>query len=142
MQHILIVDDDETVRRLLQIRLEMQGHLCLEAEDGSRALDALQIHHFDLVITDYEMPVMKGLELLAHIREMPETLRPPVIFISGCLTDDLRHAALEAGACTVIPKPYETHEIMIEITRILDYPRKHQFKTPPQSQTSITHQAS
>ena len=139
MQYILIVDDDETVRRLLQIRLEMRGHVCQEAEDGSQALDVLQTHQFDLVITDQEMPVMKGLELLAHIEKMPKAQRPPVIFISGCLTDDLRHAALEAGASTVIPKPYEHQDIMIEVTRILEHSRNNHLKTPPQSQISMRH---
>ena len=133
MQHILIADDDENMRRLLQIRLEMRGHICQEAEDGSRALDALQSHDFDIVITDQEMPVMKGLELLTHIRKIPEAHRPSVIFISGRLTHDLRQAAFEAGACFVLTKPYENQEIMLAVTRIREHPRNNPFKTPPPS---------
>ena len=119
MKQILIVDDDATGRRVLRLRLEMRGYDCLEVEDGSAALKAIATHRFDLVITDHKMPVMTGLELLQNLGDSPECQRPPVIFITGQLSDDLRHAAQEAGARAVLSKPYDDCEIMIEITRLL-----------------------
>ena len=119
MKRILIVDDYETGRLALRLRLEMRGYTCQEVENGSAALRAIQTHHFDLVITDHEMPMMTGLELLQHLGKTQECQQPPVIFVTGHLTDDLREAAQRAGACAVLAKPYDDQELMIEIARIL-----------------------
>ena len=80
MKHILIVDDYASGRHILRERLELQGYVCQEVEDGSKALEVLQIQHFDLIITDNQMPVMTGLEFLQHLAKRPEDQRPPRYF--------------------------------------------------------------
>ncbi len=128
MKQILIVDDDATGRRVLRLRLQMRGYACQEAEDGSAALQTLQTNHFDLVITDHQMPVMKGLELLKNIKDIPDLQHTPVIFVTGHLSEDLRHEAQSAGASAVLGKPYEDREIMIEVARLL-MPHLHENMT-------------
>lgn len=118
MQQILIVDDYESGRLVLRARLEMLGYQCHEAGNGAEALNAIQSEHFDLVITDHNMPVMTGLELLQCLAERSESQRPPVIFVSGHLSDDLRNAALRVGASAILAKPYDDEELMREITCI------------------------
>ena len=98
----------------------MQGYACQEVEHGSEALRAIQTKHFDLVITDNEMPVMTGLQLLQCLAEKPEDQRPPVILLTGNLSDDLCYAAQRAGARAVLTKPYQDQELFSEITRILE----------------------
>jgi CheY-like chemotaxis protein len=120
MKQILIVDDYANGRQVLRERLEMQGYACQEVEDGSAALRAIQTKCFDLVITDNEMPVMTGIQLLQCLAERPEDQPPPVIFLTGHPSNELSNAAQAAGACAVLEKPYQDQELLSEITRILE----------------------
>ena len=121
MKQILIVDDFASGRHVLREWLERQGYACQEVEHGSEALRAIQIKHFDLVITDNQMPVMTGLQLLQRLAERPEGQRPPVIFLTGNLSEQLSNAAQKAGASAVMQKPYNDQELISEITRILEH---------------------
>ncbi len=118
MKRILIVDDYVDARRILRQSLELWGYECEEVEHGSKALDALGTTKFDLVITDNEMPVMTGLQLLKRLTQKPEDQRPPVIFLSGNLTKCLRDAALRAGANAILEKPYTHEELLSTILKI------------------------
>ncbi len=120
MKQILIVDDYANGRQVLRERLEMQGYACQEVEDGSAALRAIQTKCFDLVITDNEMPVMTGIQLLQYLAERPEDQPPPVIFLTGHPSNELSNAAQAAGACAVLEKPFKNPELISEITRILE----------------------
>ena len=120
MKQILIVDDYANGRQVLRERLEMQGYACQEVEDGSAALRAIQAKCFDLVITDNEMPVMTGIQLLQYLAERPEDQPPPVLFLTGHPSNELSNAAQAAGACAVLEKPYKDQELISEITRILE----------------------
>jgi len=79
---ILVVDDDQFVRSLLRAVLECQGHSVIEAENGDKGLQAYQANPADVVITDMQMPVMDGLEMILELRRAFPTAR--VIAISGC----------------------------------------------------------
>ena len=120
MKQILIVDDFESGRHILREQLERQGYACQEVEHGSEALRAMQNERFDLVITDNQMPVMTGLQLLQSLAERPEGQRPPVILLTGNLSDQLCDAARKAGASAVLQKPYNDRELISEIARILE----------------------
>ena len=81
MARILVIDDDESIRFLLRAVLEFQGYDVIEAENGYEGLLRYQVEPADLVITDMQMPVMDGLELLMELqRTFP---RVKVIAISG-----------------------------------------------------------
>ena len=120
MKRILIVDDFEPGRVVLRERLEIQGYACQEVENGSEALKAIETGHFDLIITDNQMPVMTGLEMLQCLAERPKDQRPPAILLTGRLSDPLSKAAQAAGARAVFGKPYKEQELISEITRILE----------------------
>jgi CheY-like chemotaxis protein len=78
---ILVVDDDEAVRKTLARIVAADGHRVIEASNGARALEAMQGAEIDLVITDVVMPEMEGLELLRRMRKQSDP--PKVIVISG-----------------------------------------------------------
>jgi two-component system chemotaxis response regulator CheY len=119
-KRILLVDDFEPGRLVLLERLEMQGYVCQEVENGSEALKAIETERFDLVITDHTMPIMTGLQMVQCLAERPEDQRPPVIFLTGHLSDQLAKAAQAAGACAVLQKPYKDQDLLTEITRVLE----------------------
>ena len=120
MKQILIVDDFEPGRLVLRERLEMQGYACQEVKNGSEALKAIEMERFDLVITDNEMPVMTGIQMLRCLAERTEDQRPPVIFLTGRPSNESSNTAQAAGACAVLEKPYKDQELISEITRILE----------------------
>jgi len=120
MKRILLVDDFEPGRLVLRERLEMQGYACKEVRNGSEALKAIEAERFDLVITDNQMPVMTGLQMLQCLAERPNDQRPPAIFLTGHLTDPLFKAAQDAGACAVLRKPYNDQELFSEVTRVIE----------------------
>jgi len=80
-KHILLVDDQQTVREAVKLLLGLDDHTVVEAENGAEALDLFAREHFDLVITDFEMPVMKGNELASRIRQ--QSLNQAILMITA-----------------------------------------------------------
>ena len=98
---VLVVDDDRDVRYLLSLRLISAGYKIYEAANGLEALEQMEKHSVDVVLTDYHMPEMNGFGLLSICREKwPET---PVVFFSG-EQDDMAHEAVERGAFSWVRK--------------------------------------
>jgi len=114
--HLLIVDDDERIRMLLQKYLIRQGFLVTAARDAARARRLLQGLAFDLVVLDVMMPGEDGLSLASHIRATSQT---PVILLTGRGEPRDRIAGLEAGADDYLPKPFEPRELVLRIQAIL-----------------------
>ena len=112
MGPILIVDDNESVRIGLCQLLQDSGYSCEEVENGVSALEWVLSHEVDLVITDYQMPFMNGLELLESLRTGPFFNSPQVIFMTGNPSEALQIKARQAGACAVVLKPYDTNELL------------------------------
>jgi two-component system cell cycle response regulator CpdR len=80
-KRILLVDDEEPLRELVRMMLQLDGHQVTEASNGAEALSLFTMGGFDLVITDFEMPVMEGNELAARIKLLDPSL--PILMITG-----------------------------------------------------------
>ena len=80
-KRVLVAEDQEPVRACLRMLLEMEGHQVTEASNGAEALKAFASGHFDLVITDFEMPVLNGNELAVRIKQLAPSL--PILMISA-----------------------------------------------------------
>ena len=80
-KRILLAEDEDALRACLRMMLELEGHQVTEASDGVEALNLFSMGHFDLVITDFEMPVMKGNELAVSIKLLAPSL--PILMISA-----------------------------------------------------------
>jgi DNA-binding NtrC family response regulator len=114
---ILIVDDEDIIRESLSFVLKKEGYGVLEAPNGRVALDIVKKEAVDLVITDLEMPEMKGIELLEHVtRTCPETL---VVIITAYGSIDTAIAALRQGAVDYVLKPVEFDELLVKLNRLL-----------------------
>jgi CheY-like chemotaxis protein len=83
MKTILLVDDEADVRAVLKMRLERAGYRVLEAQTGLQALEMTYSANPDLVVLDYTLPLMSGLEVLKMFRQTPATADLPVLLVSG-----------------------------------------------------------
>jgi len=107
---ILVVDDEESIRSILSRYLSLKGYTVLTASDGNNAIEILQSHPVDLVLTDLMMPNVSGRELLQQMAELfPEI---PKIVLSGYGTNEDMLVALKTGAYDFIQKPITDFEIL------------------------------
>lgn len=107
MKSCLIVDDSRVIRKVSRQILESMGFACDEAENGQVALDRCTQKLPDLILLDWNMPVMNGLDFATAMRKLPEGDKPCVVF---CTTEtDMGHIqqALSAGANEYIMKPFD-----------------------------------
>jgi two-component system chemotaxis response regulator CheY len=112
---ILIAEDDRSSRRLLNIHLMTAGYEVVEAEDGQKAWDALTKEHFRIVITDWMMPMVSGLDLIRRIRNEIKGGYTYTILVTA-LEDKARVIeGLEAGADDYVSKPYYSEELLARI---------------------------
>jgi len=120
MKTILIVDDQPELRVFLRLVLEEEGFQCLEANDGEMAIQMLtDDSSVDLVVTDFQMPRMHGLQLLNQLMTHPALKKIPKIFITGENSIHLRHKAFQAGASLVLFKPLDVMALRACIQRLL-----------------------
>jgi CheY-like chemotaxis protein len=127
--HILLVDDNKLGLSARQCVLEELGHRITTASNGADALEQFSNHKIDLVVTDYKMPRMDGLELIAGLRQIAPEL--PVILISG-FVDSLGLSEENTGADVVIQKSAnEVSHMVRSVARLL---RKKPVKKAPGSE--------
>jgi DNA-binding NtrC family response regulator len=116
---ILVVDDEKIIRESISFILKKEGFSVAEAENGKAAYEKLLVESFDLIITDLEMPEMKGIELLEHAMHInPESI---VVIITAYGSLDTAIAALRNGASDYILKPIEFDELLVKIRRLLTH---------------------
>jgi two-component system, chemotaxis family, chemotaxis protein CheY len=104
---ILVVDDSRTMRMIVVRTLRQagyEGHEILEAEDGASGLAAVEAHSPDLILSDWNMPNMSGLEFLAELRSRESTT--PFCFVTSESSEHMRAVARQAGAVGLITKPF------------------------------------
>ena len=116
MARILIVDDEESDRLLLEAILERAGHETFFAENGEEALKRYQAEGIDLVITDLQMPEVHGFELITVLRDFSPP--PAVIAVSGTGTFQL-HMAEALGAKWTIAKPVQPDLVLEAVASAL-----------------------
>jgi len=116
---ILIVDDSLSVRKYLGKLLDSCGFNFAEATDGMSALSTLRERKFDLIITDLEMPLMNGYELINAIRNEMMDHGTPVFVLTSRATDKHRNKAMELGANDFIMKPFNDEEIIGKIKEVV-----------------------
>lgn len=114
--HLLIVDDDERIRTLLQKFLIRNGFLVTAARDAGHARRILSGLDFDLIVLDVMMPGEDGVSLTRHIRTSSST---PIMLLTARAETEDRIKGLEAGADDYLAKPFEPKELLLRINAIL-----------------------
>jgi DNA-binding NtrC family response regulator len=107
---ILVAEDDSGLADSVRDALELEGYEVTCVEDGDLALDLVEEQTFDLILTDYQMSVLSGMELLTSLRELHPRL--PVIMMTGHNTTDLAIQATKKGAFDYIVKPFDVPELL------------------------------
>jgi CheY-like chemotaxis protein len=115
--NILVVEDDLLNRDLICKVLRKEGYRVVEACDGAIALEILQVLPFDLVITDFMMPKLNGIEFVEHLHSLQP--RIPIIFITGFLSVISSKTILDYVA-EVLAKPFELDVLRSTVHRLLD----------------------
>lgn len=118
MKTCLVVDDSRVVRKVARRILEDLQFKCEEAEDGQQAYEFCASQMPDVILLDWNMPVMSGIEFLEKLRQMPSGTDPSVVF---CTTEnDMSHIqrAMMAGANEYIMKPFDTDIIKSKFIQI------------------------
>jgi two-component system response regulator AtoC len=114
---ILVVDDEEKMRRLLEMSLKNMGHEVVQAADGIEALARFDEAPFDLMMTDLNMPRMDGMQLLKNLRERGEEI--PVIVLTAFGSIETAVQAMKLGAADYIIRPFEMETVELAVTRAL-----------------------
>jgi two-component system, chemotaxis family, chemotaxis protein CheY len=107
MKRCLIVDDSRVVRSVARRFIEAMGFAVDEADDGQPAVSACELRMPDVILLDWNMPVMTGIEFLRHLRARDEGKKPFVIMCTTEKDIDHIHEAITAGANEYIVKPFD-----------------------------------
>lgn len=117
--HLLIVDDEESLREVLEIMFAAEGYMVESTPDGTQALDKLRHQAYDLILTDMRMPGANGLELLEQVKQLhPETL---VVLMTAYSTTAQAVEAMKLGAYDYIVKPFNNEDLRLTIQKALEY---------------------
>ena len=119
MPHILIVDDDRFVRKVVETNLKSSGYEVTVAGDGIEGLAALQEVTPDVIVTDKMMPNMDGYEFTRNIRREPQYAHIPILFLTSNSELEDKLDAFKAGADDYLSKPFEAAELLARISALL-----------------------
>lgn len=113
---ILVVDDEERIRKLLKMYLEREGYIIEEAADGETALEKGLTENYDLIILDLMLPEMDGIEVCNRLRDTKST---PIIMLTAKGEEANRVQGFEVGADDYVIKPFSPREIVYRVKAIL-----------------------
>jgi DNA-binding response OmpR family regulator len=114
-RHILVVDDDDAIRRLVGKLLEMVGYTFAGARDGAEALEKVRESNPDLILLDHVLPDMNGILLLELIRAQSGSRHTPIIYLTGITDIPTKTKAFEAGAIDYVTKPFDPSELLARV---------------------------
>ncbi len=111
-KRILIVDDEEVIRKFLKIHLTKLGHEVTEAEDGQKAIEKIGEEKFDLIICDVMMPNKNGWEVVKEVKSTPELTDIPIILLTAKNDDTDMFKGYELGANYYMTKPFTKDQLL------------------------------
>ncbi len=117
--HILVVEDQDSIRRMIEALVQARGYNVKAAPSGAKALDMASVEPPDLVLLDLTMPgQFDGFEVCRRLRAEPATRHIPIIVITAMDDDGSRTRATEAGATAYYTKPFSPIALLKEIERL------------------------
>ncbi|HEC18788.1 MAG TPA: response regulator [Gammaproteobacteria bacterium] len=117
MANILIADDSAFLRRILCASLRDMGHTVVEAADGQEALKMALDQSFDMLISDINMPILDGLDLVEKLRALPDYKNIPILILSGESSRDIKQRGKDLGITGWMVKPFNPERLMAVINK-------------------------
>ena len=119
MAQILVVDDSASMRNMVSTTLKSQGHKVADAADGRAALSQAKSSRFDVVITDLNMPIMDGIELVKNLRGLPTYKYTPLLLLTTESSMEKKTEGKRAGATGWLVKPFNPEKLLATVNRVL-----------------------
>lgn len=116
---VLVADDEAHILHVVSMKLTNAGYEVFTAVDGEEALELARAERPDVVITDYQMPVMTGLEMCKQLRKSDQTARIPAIMLTARGFDLEPADMTEAGIVMVLTKPFSPREVLAKVEEVL-----------------------
>jgi CheY-like chemotaxis protein len=117
---VLVVDDDDVIRQLISVNLELEGFDVVQAVDGQDALDKVKQVRPDVVTMDVMMPRIDGWETAARLRGDPETAAIKVVLLTARAQDTDVARGTQVGADAYLTKPFDPDELIDVVRRLSD----------------------
>ncbi|RTY67623.1 response regulator [Flavobacterium sp. GSP27] len=118
LKKIVLAEDNSIFLLLLKFRLEKEGYKILTAVNGKEALEIIEEHNPDLILTDIMMPFISGLEVISYVRNKLN-LQIPIIVFSSAGQEEIVLKAFDLGATDFMSKPLSPNELVIRVKRLL-----------------------
>jgi DNA-binding response OmpR family regulator len=115
---ILIAEDEPLILQTMELKLKKEGYEIIKCIDGLEAMQKLEEHSPDLVITDIMLPYSSGLEIVRKIKENEATKHTPVIVLSAMGQESVVEEAFSLGADDYLKKPFSLNELSIRIKKL------------------------
>ena len=119
MHRILVADDETQIRFLVRDTLDDSDVEFIQAEDGVAALAAARASSPSVIVMDWMMPGMTGIEVLRALKQDPSTREIPVILLTGRNQQDDRKVSIEAGASAFLSKPFDPRDLIRYVEKLL-----------------------
>lgn len=119
MKRILVIEDQEDLRKLLSRLLTLEGFEVVTADSGARGIATARAQHPDLIFCDLLMPEVDGYGVLSALRGDPGTASIPFVFVTASAERSERRTGLDRGAAAYLTKPFKRDEILQTIARFL-----------------------
>lgn len=120
MKRILIAEDEEILRMLIMDTLEEEDYVVDEAPDGEEALELLQKNQYDLLILDYMMPIVTGIEVIKKIRQDMKDYQQKILMLSAKSQSFEQEKVLNAGADYFMAKPFSPLALLEKVKEIFN----------------------
>jgi len=122
MARVIVVEDDADIAMLVAHKLRTAGHEVTVESDGEAGLAAVRADHPDLVVLDWMMPRMNGIEVCEAIRSDPAVARTRVLMLTAKAQERDLERSFQAGADEYMQKPFSTRELVLRAQSLLDRP--------------------
>ncbi len=119
MQTILTVDDSASMRQMVTFTLKTAGYTVVEAVDGVDAYEKAQKGHYDLVLTDQNMPKMDGLTLIKKLRDQSKFKNTPILMLTTESSDEMKAKGRACGATGWLVKPFDPNKLLEVLGKVL-----------------------
>jgi two-component system chemotaxis response regulator CheY len=116
---ILIVDDSQSIRQMVEATLKSAGYLVTAAEDGQAALDICADNEFDFILTDLNMPRMDGMTLVKSLRTKPTFYSTPIVVLTTEASDEVKSRGRDAGATGWMVKPFDPKKLLHIVAKVI-----------------------